>query len=150
MCGIYGAKGGSFVPGRFNQSVIDAFAWTDDQIMAKSGSVTGALAVENKFYVLTAAAYQELSWHMINKYHYMVKWLTDGIGTRGQMAADGNKDHYLTLKELYNYVAWKGENTPILSRSGGSVNTRPVNGKYHWQHAQAYPSNSNFELFYRK
>ena len=57
------------------------------------------------------------------------------------MPADGNKNKFLTLDELYQYVKKKADKTSIRSVDDGL--------KYK-QHVQVYPAYSSFELFYRK
>ena len=140
---IYNAKGGpatGFDPDEFNDAVLDAFAAADTGILAP-GDGTGAFALENKFYVMTASAYQELSWTQGGKYpcSYFTKWMSDAVGRKGKMAADKNKNKYLTLKEFYSYVSKKAKNTTMRD-----------NGKTYRQHTKVYPTGSAFELFYRK
>ena len=90
---------------------------------------------------MTASAYQELSWTQGGKYpcSYFTKWMSDAVGRKGKMAADKNKNKYLTLKEFYSYVSKKAKNTTMRD-----------NGKTYRQHTKVYPTGSAFELFYRK
>ena len=78
-----------------------------------SSNATEQTASENlflteKFVVMTAAAYRQMS-YMFNgdTYNLFPIWLTRGVGTSGMMPADkeyGNKDGKLTVNELYTYV----------------------------------------------
>lgn len=132
---LYGAKGmDSFEPADFNQLVVDAFSGQDQGVLAPMDHNLGAFVLANKFYVMTASAYMETSWHLKKKYHYFVKWLTDAVKTKGKMPADSNKNSFLTLQEWYKAVAKKGTKQP----------------KRYRQHIQVYPSNCGLELFYRK
>ena len=125
----------------FTQRLVEAFeavdpgvAASDDVIfVARSKSGTGALRVENKFYVLTAAAYQEQSWGA-PEYNYFTKWLTDGVGLSGGMSADtalygGDDDGVATLYELYGYV----------SRVGDKKKFTEDGVHLYSQHVQVYP-----------
>ena len=144
---IYGATGNAaqsgsdatFAPGPFDGAVVNAFAAEDIDVVVQETN-EGAFVVKNKFYVLTAAAYQEMCWTCDGKYSYFTKWLTEGIGTKGRMPADTNKNKQTTLKELYTYIKKRGDSTKITDSKGT---------KYK-QHVQVYPANSGFELFYRK
>ena len=145
---IYGAKsngsaessaGAAFSPGAFDGAVVNAFESEDSGTVVQTME-EGAFVLENKFYVLTSAGYQEACWTNNGKYSYFTKWLTDGIGTKGRMPADSNKDGQTTLKEIYNYVKKRGEKTKITDSKGAKC----------MQHVQVYPANSGFELFYRK
>ena len=127
-----------FSPVDFNEAVVNAFGEQDKGVMAP-GLDEGAFVIQNKFYVLTASAYQEASWTKGDKYSYFTKWLTDGIKTKGSMPADANKNKLTTLDELYRYIKKRGSKQVFLS-----------NGVRYKQHVQVYPSNSSFELFYRK
>jgi hypothetical protein len=132
----------------FDQAVIDAFAAADPGIEVTSNSVTstkgaaantGELRIKNKFYVLTASRYQELSWGTESgPYNFFTKWLTDGIGTSGKMKADTNNNKKVTVKELFKYISKVGDNYGFYS-----------DGRYYYQHVQAYPKNSGFVLFKR-
>ena len=124
----------------FDAAVIEAFARADGAAIQAN---TGEFRVRNKFYVLTASRYQELSWgwesgNPETSYNYFTLWLTQGIGTSGHMLADVNKDGKATLNELYNYIANVGDNYPF--RSSGQV---------YYQHVQVYPANSGYVLFRR-
>lgn len=138
---IYGAKDGSdsLDPAAFNQMVIDAFADADKGVMAPNDRYAGAFVLENKFYVMTAAAYLESSWYLEKKYGYFAKWVSSAIKTKGKMPADSNKDKFLTLDELYRYVANKSEKKVFKDH-----------GVRYKQHTQVYPANSGLGLFYRK
>ena len=132
---LYGAKGmDAFDPADFNQLVVDAFSGQDKGVLAPMDHNLGAFVLANKFYVMTASAYMETSWHQKNKYHYFVKWLADTVKTKGKMPADSDKNSFLTLQEWYKAVAKKGTRQPRRYR----------------QHIQVYPSNCGLELFYRK
>ena len=133
----------------FDNAAIDAFAAVDTGIVegdwsnavAKGESLanTGEFRVKNKFYVLAAARYQELSWGTEDgPYNYFTKWLTNGVGTSGRMPADSNKNGKLTLKELFKYISKVGDNYGFYS-----------DGRYYYQHVQAYPKSSSFDLFKR-
>ncbi len=90
--------------------------------------------------MLTASWYQELSWGTESgPYNFFTKWLTDGIGTSGKMKADTNNNKKVTVKELFKYISKVGDNYGFYSE-----------GRYYYQHVQAYPKNSTFVLFKRK
>ena len=126
----------------FTQRLVEAFAEIDPGVAAPedvifatpSESGTGALRVENKFYVLTAAAYQEQSWGA-TAYNYFTKWLTDGVGLSGVMPADtarygGDDDGVATLYELYRYVSKVGDKKKF-TQDGVNLYS---------QHVQVYPA----------
>ena len=125
----------SFEPSRFDNYIVKTFRALDKGTLAVND---GAFVVTNKFYVLTSTGYQETCWTCDGKYSYFTKWLTDGVGTEGRMAADIDKDRTTTLDELYKYIAKRGK---------GGVTTRK--GTTSSQHVQVYPASSDFALFYR-
>ncbi len=127
-----------FSPEAFDRAVVSAFEAEDKGVMAP-GVDEGAFVIRNKFYVLTAAAYQEACWTKGDKYSYFTKWLTDGVKTKGSMPADTDKNKLTTLNELYRYIRKRGNKQQIESK-----------GVKYKQHVQVYPSNSGLELFYRK
>ena len=105
-------------------------------------SNTGEFRVSKKFYVLTASRFQELSWGWESgmpesSYNYFTMWLTEGIGTSGDMPADTDGNGKTTLNELYQYISDVGDNYPF--RDGG----------VYYQHVQVYPANSSYVLFRR-
>ena len=133
----------------FDAEVIRAFSEADPGIRVRvpgrtntKGAPTpntGELRVENKFYVLTASRYLEESWGTEKgPYNYFTKWLTDGIGTSGSMAADANANGEATLSELFNYVAKRGNDYPF-----------EYDGTTYYQHVQVYPKDSDYGLFRR-
>jgi hypothetical protein len=133
----------------FDAEVIRAFSEADPGIRVRvpgrtntKGAPTpntGELRVENKFYVLTASRYLEESWGTEKgPYNYFTKWLTDGIGTSGSMAADADANGEATLSELFNYVAKRGNDYPF-----------EYDGKTYYQHVQVYPKDSGYGLFRR-
>ena len=136
----------------FDQAVVKAFSKADPGIEVKSvrsgidsdgiQSNTGELRVENKFYVLTACDYREVSWGMEGEegaFNFFTLWLTQGICNSGYMPADTNYDGQTTLNELYAYISKVGDNYAFPS---GRF-------KVEYQHVQVYPSNSNYVLFIR-
>jgi len=135
----------------FDAAVVRAFSDADTGVVVSNGtgglsSNTGEFRVENKFYVLAASRYQELSWGNENgsaesSYNFFTLWLTEGIGTSGSMRADvyyGDGNGQTTLNELYSYIADVGNNYPLHADDG-----------VHYQHVQVYPANSNYVLFCR-
>ena len=137
----------------FDAAVIKAFSKADSGIEVElqpndidsSGvrSNTGEFRVENKFYVLAASRYQELSWGVESElydlhYNYFTLWLTQGIGTSGKMPADTNNNGQTTLNELYKYISRVGDNYPF-----------DYDGTVFYQHVQVYPANSSYVLFKR-
>ena len=104
---------------------------------------TGELRVENKFYVLTASAYQQESYGYeygeSGSYNLFTKWLTEGVDTSGKMPADADGNGKLTLQELYAYISSVGDNTPIYTSYFD----------FSYQHVQVYPAKSGFVLFVR-
>ena len=138
---IYTAKSISataFSPEDFDQAVVEAFEAEDRGVLAP-GMENGAFVVRNKFYVMTSAAYLETGWSLTDKYSYFTKWMTTGIGTRGTMPADSNRNKLATLDELYKYVCKQAEKKTFRH-----------DGISYKQHVQVYPAGSGFELFYRK
>jgi hypothetical protein len=142
----------------FDKAAINAFANVDKGVWVPSGTSdsgdiranTGEFRLENKFYVLTASRYQELSWgneanDPYYSYNYFTMWLTQGIGTTdampadGSMPADANNNGQTTLDELYRYVSDIGDEYPF----------KPASGGVYYQHVQVYPTGSNFVLFCR-
>jgi len=136
---IYSPMGtqAGFDPESFDSAVVDAFRDQDRAVMAP-GMDRGAFLVQNKFFVLTSAAYRETGWSLKNKYSYFAKWLTDAIKTKGRMPADADKNHVTTLNELYTYMRKKSDKK-VFKYAGESYR----------QHVQVYPAGSGFELFYR-
>jgi hypothetical protein len=134
---------------QFDEAVIRAFSGADPGIVVtlQPNDVqanTGEFRVDNKFYVLTASSYQELSWGMESgksetSYNYFTMWLTQGIGTSGAMPADANSNNQTTLDELYRYISDIGDDYPF----------RPADGGVYYQHVQVYPTDSNYVLFCR-
>ena len=72
-----------------------------------------------------------------SSYNYFTMWLTEGIGTSGDMPADTDGNGKTTLNELYQYISDVGDNYPF--RDGG----------VYYQHVQVYPANSSYVLFRR-
>lgn len=145
----------------FNAAVVSAFSGADTGVVvsANQASASGmrkaqknaaAFVVENKFYVLTAADYQEDSWGLEHPsdsdtgYNYFTRWLTQGVGTSGSMPADGNKDSQVALQELYDYIVEVGNNTKIWY-----LDSNTGEEKYAYQHVQVYPANCDYALFKR-
>jgi len=142
----------------FDAAVVRAFSAADTGVkeaVEAAGTGSGGvqsntleLRVSNKFYVLTASRYRELSWGWEagtaeDSYNYFTLWLTGGIGiTRkddgsgfnvsSSMPADTNNNGQTTLDELYRYISDVGDNYSL-------------NGNY--QHVQVYPANSKYVLF---
>ena len=133
---------------QFDEAVIRAFSGADPGIVVtlQPNDVqanTGEFRVDNKFYVLTASRYQELSWGMETgksetSYNYFTLWLTQGIGTSGAMPADANSNNQTTLDELYRYISKVGDDYQF--RTDGGV---------YYQHVQVYPADSDYVLFCR-
>ena len=133
---------------QFDEAVIKAFSGADPGIVVtlQPNDVqanTGEFRVDNKFYVLTASRYQELSWGMESgksetSYNYFTMWLTQGIGTSGAMPADANSNNQTTLDELYRYISKVGDDYQFRTDSG-----------VYYQHVQVYPADSDYVLFCR-
>ena len=134
---------------QFDEAVIRAFSGTDPGIVVRLQpndvqANTGEFRVDNKFYVLTASRYQELSWGMETgksetSYNYFTLWLTQGIGTSGAMPADANSNNQTTLDELYRYISKVGDDYQFKTTDGG----------VYYQHVQVYPADSDYVLFCR-
>ena len=124
----------------FLSRAIEAFARADAEEAPRSGDSangTGAMR-QSRFYVLAASRHHELSWGSESKgYNYFTKWLTEGVGTSGNMPADTNNDGVVTLTELFNYI--KQYNTYGIKSSD--------DGKIYYQHVQRYPVGSQYPLF---
>lgn len=127
---------------RFAERAVEAFAAADPGVSVPSGpsarKSTGDLRLP-KFYVLTASAHQEKSYgwesddgKAENSYNYFTKWLTKGIGSQGNSPADTNKNDYLTLHEMFDYVKQYDHIT--------------YQGKTYEQHVQRYPADSDDSL----
>ena len=101
-------------------------------------SRAGAPFCGDRFYVLTSSRWHEACFSNDGKYNYFVQWLTGGIGTSGTMRADTDRDHKVTLGELYAYISKVGDNYKI--------GTYP---EIYYQHVCVYPENSDFVLFVR-
>ena len=133
----------------FNAAVIDAFASIDPGILEDShGNVVnidniaanvGDLRVRGKFYVLTAARRGESCW-LNGNWHWFTHWLTEGIGIEGDMPADTNGNHYVTLNELFEYIKSVGDDFAIEDSEGNP----------HYQHVQVYPRQCHYALFMRE
>lgn len=133
---------------QFDEAVIRAFSGADPGIVVRLQpndvqANTGEFRVDNKFYVLTASRYQELSWGMETgksetSYNYFTLWLTQGIGTSGAMPADANSNNQTTLDELYRYISKVGDDYQFKTDGG-----------VYYQHVQVYPADSDYVLFCR-
>ena len=132
----------------FDARVANLFAEADPGVVERSGASglatnTGELRRVNKFYVLCASAYRELSWGRESKtvaYNFFTKWLIDGVGKSGSMPADklhaGNKNGIVDLHELYRYISAVGDRYMLYS-----------NNSFYLQHVQVYPSDVRYPLF---
>ena len=134
---------GAFSPARFDRQVIDAFADADPGITVTVRDGEGARVGEfrqNKFYVLTAARFRELSWGTEGSrpHNYFTQWLIQGVGASGAMPADTDASGTVTLNELFLYIK------PISDNYNFGSTDNPV-----YQHVQVYPSNCGYELFRR-
>ena len=97
----------------------------------------GELRIANKFYVLTAARHNEMSWEDGTNGMF-TQWLADGVGESGRMPADRNNDGAATLNELFRHVDSCGADEWFYD------------GQSHYQqHVQVYPKNSSFVVFRR-
>lgn len=138
-------------PDAFNESVIRAFSRGDPGVTLPAGegstvANTGELRVANKFYVLTASDYAEVSFGIEHpddsdeKRNFFPDWLIEGVGYSGNMPADqlyeGNRDGAVDLYELYSYISGVGDNREFVYR-----------GKSYYQHVQVYPAYTRYELF---
>ena len=133
---------------QFDEAVIRAFSGADPGIVVRLQpndvqANMGEFRVDNKFYVLTASRYQELSWGMETgksetSYNYFTLWLTQGIGTSGAMPADANSNNQTTLDELYRYISKVGDDYQFKTDGG-----------VYYQHVQVYPADSDYVLFCR-
>ncbi len=113
---------------KFNQAVINAFANVDN----RGGTVSNVGSFTNKFYVLTSSSYGESSYYhydpMVSHFTY---WLYKGAkpNSKGNMAADANKNKAVTLAELYTYIKNHNNSDPTP------------------QHVQVYPSKCSLVIF---
>ena len=128
--------GETFDPDAFNDAAIRAFAAVDeyvpdaeDELVSNTGEFR-----KSKFYVLTAAAYQESSWGQegSDPYNYFPYYIAKG----GKGAADSNNNGKVTLNELYKY-AYRKAKGPYYDEYGDA----------YYQHARVYPANSSYVLF---
>ena len=129
-----GSAGGAeeaFDPEAFNEAAIDAFAALDP--VANTGELRSS-----KYYVLTAAAHQEMSWASSTLgYSHFSYHLCQGV--LGDKPADTDGNGTVTLSELYDYV-YEHALGPYTALEGGNYVT-------YYQHAQVYPENSGYALF---
>ena len=118
------------------KKAVEAFAKVDEAEMANTG--VGAMR-QSKFYVLAASAHHQMSWghESGDAGNYFTDWLVEGIGSSGSMPADTNSDGYVTLKELYTYIAQYDSYTFYDGYD------------YYTQQVQYYPENSTYKLFKR-
>ena len=138
----------------FDAAVIRAFSKADTgvEVVLRANELdssgvranTGEFREENKFYVLTASRYQELSWgyesgQVETSHNFFTLWLTEGIGTFGPMLADANDNGQTTLNELYRYISEVGDDYAF----------RDSSGRVYYQHVQVYPAKCSFVLFCR-
>ena len=132
--GVYASDDSSgrteFDSEKFNQEVIQAFAAADEGLWEISEE-TGELRRSNKFYVITASAYQESSYSDHTNGDFLSQAIKYALLNEGEyLPADTNNDGVVTQHELYTYA-------------------------YDWlidvlddeQHAQVYPTNSSYQLF---
>ena len=116
----------------FNETVISAFAEAEGSPASPN---TGEF-IDPKFYVITAAAHQEMSWGTSALNYTYFGWYL-ALGPLGRKPADeeGDGNGTVTLNELYNYV---------YTHALGPYTSDGVD---YYQHAQVYPENSSYELF---
>ncbi len=124
----------------FNSAAIRAFRRVDPGVSVLSPNI-GEFRKQNKFYVLTATAFQQESWSVRDQsYNLFPHWLIEGVGSAGDRPADakyeGNGDGIVDLHELYSYISAVGDNHVIWS---GFIP--------HTQQVQVYPPNVRFEMF---
>ena len=116
---------------------VDTFIQKDDLTVTIYKSGKTVFQGNDAFFY--ASAYLETGWSAAGKYSYFTKWLTDGIGTSGKMKADSDGNKRTTLAELYKYIKGVADKKVFV-----------YEGVRYKQHVQVYPSDSGFELFYRK
>ena len=136
-------------------AAVNAFKAADPGIAVRDSVDGGAVSNSTgdlripKFYVLTAAAYHEMSWgyeyhNVSTSFTYFVSWLTEGIGTAGNSPADVSpRDTCLTLTELYDYMK-QYDDYAIMTYE--IIDGERVQLFYN-QHVQRYPAGSQFRMF---
>lgn len=123
-------------PDRFNELVIKAFAEADTYVPDGLAANRGEFRV-NKFYVLTASSYHEVSYGYEsygNHFNFFTFFVTTGVflskqDTSWNFDADSNKNGTISMDEVFAYVqiyqeAWEPK-----------------------QYAMMYPENSTYPLF---
>ncbi len=131
----------------FVRRAVQAFSAADEAVeripKGLAANSTGDLRVENKFYVLAAAAHHEESfgyedWEdeegnlLEEGGNLFTEWLLEGIGASADNAPADTppEDGALTLKELYNYVKLY-DKKPLH-----------IEDETFYQHVQVYPASS--------
>ncbi len=122
----------------FNEAVIRAFAEAEAALPVSN---TGELR-DPKFYVLTAAMHQEMSWgyeDYLGNPGFTLFGTHIIEGLTGNKPADADGNGTITLNELFTYVHDKVlDDCPIYWKE---------TGLYYYQHVQVYPENSSYALF---
>ena len=136
----------------FAEQAVQAFAEKDPgiRVIQQPGDSSdgmrkksGAMRIENKFYVLAASRHNETSFGYVGTEAYkgnvFTIWLTQGIGNKTNSPADISlKDGMLTLDELYQYIKIKSDKRdPRLL----------IGGVQYYQHVQCYPKDCNLVCF---
>ena len=131
----------------FVRRAVQAFSAADEAVeripKGLAPNSTGDLRVENKFYVLAAAAHHEESFgyeddvdehgELWEGGNLFTEWLLEGIGASQRWApADlPPKEGMLTLKELYTYIQREHDDDELETEDG-----------IYYQHVQVYPASS--------
>ena len=148
-------RGGRSYDTSLNSAAIKAFSAADGPAAPQeeifyfdeSGQVISGTSLRKigdfrreKFYVLTASQYMQMSWGTeAGPYNFFTYDLTNGVGTSGAMPADTDGSGTLTLEELYRYI----------QRVGDSRAHQSADGEVYYQNVQVYPSGSDYVLFMR-
>ena len=136
------------VAASLNAAAVRAFAEAEEEDGLSAR--TGEFRIADKFYVLTASRYREVSWGVEgpDPHNYFTKDLVNGVlGTEKDRAgADGNDDGVITLQELHRYIQSVGD---------GRVQDEYLHFETHelireYQKTQVYPEDGDIPLFRRE
>ena len=146
---VYSEKGATAAAVSLNAAAVRAFAEAEAEEKGLSAR-TGEFRIADKFYVLTASQYQEVSWGLEgpDPHNYFTKDLVNGVlGTKKDSAgADADSDGVITLQELHRYIQSVGDGR--LQDEYLHFETHELIREY--QKTQVYPEDSDIPLFQKQ
>ena len=136
---VYNEDEAAAAAASLNAAAVRAFAEAEEDGLSAR---TGEFRIADKFYVLTASQYQEVSWGIEgpDPHNYFTKDLVNGVDSA---RADANSDGVITLQELHRYIQSVGDGR--LQDEYLRFGTNELIHEY--QKTQVYPEDSDIPLF---